>query len=257
MMPFLETRVRVQHVCPYCDFSAAFPRAEMALWTNTQSDVFHVTAASPTELQQLLRTMQETLGTREIVLDGLSALVVTHQARWNSPPSIPNLADRRGLWVMPPTLYFGGSETYRVISPTSAALRRFIADVKKVGEVQLLSHRARDQLDVVRSLGTIPVHLFEGLTDRQVHVMVRALEGGLFELPTTMKMDRVAAREGLSRSTFGEHLRKAEAQLLRNSYPFLKLRDESAGARTAPALRRTQGADGESPVGIASGPNRY
>jgi predicted DNA binding protein len=256
-MAFLETRVRIQHTCPYCDLSAAFPSVEMALWTSTQSDVFHVTAKAPTELQSFLRTMRQTLGTREIILDGPSALVVTHQARWTHPPSIPKLADRRGLWIMPPTLYFGGSETYRIISPTIAALRRFVADVKKVGTVQLLSHRARDQLDVIRSLGTIPVHLFEGLTDRQVHVMVCALEGGLFELPATVKMDRVAAREGLSRSTFGEHLRKAETQILRNSYPFLKLKDQAANAATRPGLRRMQGPDGESPVGFASGPNRY
>lgn len=256
-MSFLETRVRVQHMCPYCDLSAVFPDVEMDLWTNTQSDVFHITATTPQQLQKLLRMMQESLGARTIIQDGPSALVVTHQAAWDYPPSIPKIADRRGLWVMPPTIYFGGSETYRVISPTIAVLRRFVADIKKFGKVEMLSHRARDQMDRIRSLGTIPVHLFEGLTDRQIHIMVNALEGGLFELPATEKMDRVAAREGLSRSTFGEHLRKAEAQILRNSYPFLKLKDQTAKSGSGSPLRRTQGAEGESPVGIASGPNRY
>ena len=256
-MPFLETRVRVQHTCPYCDLSVAFPDVEMALWTSTQSDVFHITAASPVRLQNLLRMMRETLGAKKIIQDGPSALVVTHQVRWEYPPSIPRLADRRGLWIMPPTIYFGGCETYRVISPTIAALRRFVSDVKKVGEVEVLSHRARDQMDRIRSLGTVPVHLLEGLTDRQIHIMVSALEGGLFELPATEKMDRVAAREGLSRSTFGEHLRKAEAQILRNSYAFLKLKDQIADAASRPAFRRSLSADGESPVGIADGPNRY
>ena len=229
----------------------------MALWTNTQSDVFHITATEPAQLQKLLRAMQRTLGARKIIQDGPSALVITHQARWDYPPSVPKLADCRGLWLMPPTIYFGGSETYRVISPTIATLRRFVADVKKVGEVEVLSHRARDQMDRISALGTVPVHLFEGLTDRQIHVMVKALEGGLFELPATAKMDRVAAREGLSRSTFGEHLRKAETQILRNSYPFLKLKDQTAESASRPAMRRTQSADGESPVGIASGPDRY
>jgi predicted DNA binding protein len=256
-MPFLDTRVRVQHPCPYCDLSVAFPEVEMALWTSTQSDVFHVAAPSPTDLQRVLRAMQETIGARRITQEGTSALVVTHQARWKYPPSVTRIADRRGLWVVPPTIYFGGWETYRVVSPTIGALRRFVADVKKNGEVEVLSHRARDQLDRIHSLTTIPVHLFEGLTDRQVHVLVKAFEGGLFELPAREKMDRVAARAGVSRSTFGEHLRKAEMQILQNSYPFLKLRDQSAESASRPALRRAQGPAGESPVGIASGPNRY
>jgi len=136
-------------------------------------------------------------------------------------------------------------------------LRKFVADVKKTGDVEVLSHRARDQLDRIHSLTTIPVHLFEGLTDRQVHILVSALEGGLFELPAREKMDRVAARAGVSRSTFGEHLRKAKMQILQNSYPFLKLRDQSAESTSHPAFRRTQGPAGESPVGIAAGRNRY
>jgi len=237
--------------------SVAFPDVELALWTSTQSDVFHVAAPSPADLQRVLRAMLETIGARRITQEGTSALVVTHQARWTYPPSVTKIADRRGLWVVPPTIYFGGWETYRVVSPTIAALRRFVADVKKTGQVEVLSHRARDQLDRIHSLTTIPVHLFEGLTDRQVHVLVSALEGGLFELPAREKMDRVAARAGVSRSTFGEHLRKAEMQILRNSYPFLKLRDQSAESAPRPSLRRTQGPAGESPVGVASGPNRY
>lgn len=76
------------------------------------------------------------------------------------------------------------------------------------------------------SIGTVPVHLFEGLTERQVHALVSTIEGRFFELPARQKMDRIAAQEGLSRSTFAEHLRKAETQILQNPYPLLKLRDQ-------------------------------
>jgi hypothetical protein len=58
-------------------------------------------------------------------------------------------------------------------------------------------------------------------------------------------MDKVAECSGLSRSTFGEHLRKGELQIMRNLYPFLKLRccrgeaglEESAGCRSDGAQR--------------------
>ncbi len=227
-MAFLETRVRVRHPCPYCNLSVAFPDVEMDLWTSTRSDVFHVTASSTERLRKVLRAMRDSIGTRKITYGASSALVLTHRAQWNYPPSVTGIADRHGVWLVPPIVYLGGWETYRALSPTQAALRRFVADVKKVGRVEVLSHRTRDRLDGIRSIGTVPVHLFEGLTDRQVHVLVAAIEGGLFQLPATVKMDRLAAKEGLSRSTFGEHLRKAEMQILQNSYPLLKLRDEIA-----------------------------
>ncbi len=229
----------------------------MALWTSTRSDVFNITAPTPERLREILRTMRETIGARQITQEGSSALAVTRQALWDYPPSVTGMADRRGLWLIPPTIYRGGWETYRVISPTNEAVRRFVADVKRVGAVEVLSHRPRDELESIRSLGSVPVHLFEGLTDRQLHILVSAIEGGLFELPAKVKMDRIAQREGLSRSTYGEHLRKAETQILRNSYPFLKLQDQATGSAARAGPRRTRGRAGESPIGIASGPGNY
>ncbi len=249
-MAFLETRVRVRHRCPYCNLSVAFPDVEMDLWTSTRSDVFHVTAASPARLRGALRAMRQTIGARKITYGESSALVITHRAQWDYPPSVTGIADRQNVWLIPPVLYYGGWETYRALSPNQVALRRFVAQVKRVGTVEVLSHRARDRLEGIRSLGTVPVHLFEGLTERQIHVLVAALEGGLFELPARQKMDRVARREGLSRSTFGEHLRKAETQVLQNSYPFLKLRDEAGASMSESPLRRSRGARGMSPVGL-------
>jgi len=76
---------------------------------------------------------------------------------------------------------------------------------------------------------------------------------GLFEVPARTKMDDVAKAMGLSRSTLGEHLRKAELQMLRNSYPFLKLR------ATRPKDHRDHGRrSAEShPVGNVGGAKRF
>lgn len=239
-MTFLESRIRVQHPCPYCNLSVAFPDVEMDLWTSTRSDVFHVTATEPDRLRKALQQMRRTIGARQITYGASSALVITHRAQWDFPPSVTGIADRHNVWLMPPVVYHGGWETYRALSPTQAALRRFIAEVRKVGKVELLSHRERDRLDGIRSLGTLPVHLFEGLTERQLHILVASIEGGLFDLPAKTKMDRIAAREGVSRSTFGEHLRKAETQVLRNSYPFLKLQDQVASGEDRARPHRTR-----------------
>src|SRR5256712_12281327 len=104
--------------------------------------------------------MLETIGARRITQEGTSALVVTHQARWTYPPSVTKIADRRGLWVVPPTIYFGGWETYRVVSPTIAALRRFVADGQKTRQGEGRSPPARDHLRPRPTLPTRPVPLY-------------------------------------------------------------------------------------------------
>src|SRR5256712_12820722 len=162
-MPFLETRVRVQHPCPYGDLSAAFPNVEMALWTSTRNDVFHINATSSLELQRLLRAMRETIGAKRIAEHGSSALVVTHQALWDYPPSVTGIADRRGLWLLPTTLYLGGWETYHAISPNIGSLRRVVAGGRKPRRGRSVFQHTRAEGQSTGLVCPSPAPMFEGL----------------------------------------------------------------------------------------------
>ncbi len=229
-MAFVDTRVRIQHPCPFCDLSIEFPDAEMATWCNRNQDIIQVTVGDPGQLPEILVKAKKGLHIREMFQDGRSALVMTQTCACYDYRSITLIADENGVWSVPPITYFGGWETHRVLSSSVADVRRFLAEVRKVGKLDVLSLRPREQLNVISDLG-VPVHMFEGLTDRQIRSLVAAYENGLLDIPSRGRMDHVARRERLSRSTFGEHLRKAQHQLVRNAYPWLKLRASGASAR--------------------------
>lgn len=224
-MHFIDTRIRVQHLCPFCDFSKVFPEVEMALWCNRSTEVLQMTASDPSQLQEIMQAAHEYLGAREIFSDGQSALTMIKDCTCSETSSVATIADEHGCWIVPPVTYRGGWETHRIISSDNDSIRKLVVEIKKTGKVKLLSKRPRNQLDMIRDIGVVPVHFFEGLTDRQVHTLVVAYENGLLNVPALNKMERVAPREGISRSTFGEHLRKAQFQIMKNSYPLLKLRD--------------------------------
>jgi len=147
--------------------------------------------------------------------------------------SVTRIAEENGLWLVPPIRYLGGWETHRVITDAKAALDRFVKGVQEVGRLEVLSLQPRERLGIVRDFGFAP-HLFAGLTERQVEIVVSAYEAGLLEIPARTQIGQVARRHGLSRSTYGEHLRKAQLRILRNSYPYLKLRGDDDGGRKTP-----------------------
>jgi predicted DNA binding protein len=62
-----------------------------------------------------------------------------------------------------------------------------------------------------------------GLTAKQIDVLTSALERGYFESPARTSAEEMARLAGLSRSTFMEHLRKAEGKLLANVLPILRM----------------------------------
>ena len=232
-MPVVDARVRVHHPCPYCDLSAAFPRSLLLLWCDNRRDVFLLSAPDPAERRAVVRGLKDAFHARLLLEDGNEALLELPDFEWTDPPSVTGCARSAGVWALHPVVYFGGTETYRFVAPTRPRLNRLITQLRRLGDVEILSVADRAGLGTIRDLPVASVHFFEGLTDRQTRSLIAAYEGGLLDVPARAQWDDVARREGLSRSTFGEHLRKAQLRILANSYSALKSR---AAASTEPIV---------------------
>lgn len=229
-MTSVDARVRVQHPCPYCDLSVAFPRSQFLLWCDNRRDVFLVSSPDPAELRDVLRTLRSSFRSRTLIEEERTALVELPEFEWTDPPSVTGLARRAGVWVLHPVQYADGRETYRLLAADRARLNRLFERLRRLGDVEILSVRPSAQLSTVGDQPSAKVHFFEGLTPPQVRSLLAAYEGGLLDVPSRASWAEVARRERLSRSTFGEHLRKAQRTLLANSYAALKLRREPVPA---------------------------
>jgi predicted DNA binding protein len=223
-VPVIDARLRIRHPCPYCDLSVASPASLFLLWCDNRRDTLLVSSPDPDELRRVLALIRRRLRGRPLLREASVALAILPEFEWAEPPSVTRIARRSGIWVLPPVLYADGRETYRLLSPTRARMNRFISRLRRLGEVELLSVTDRSGLESVRDIPSASVHFFEGLTSRQARSMVAAFEAGLFEVPARARFDEVARRQGLSRSTFGEHLRKAQLRIVENSYATLRAR---------------------------------
>jgi predicted DNA binding protein len=227
-MPVVDARVRVQHPCPYCELSIEFPRSLLLLWCDNRRDTFMVTSPDPPELRRLIAAFRRSFHAQTLLSDGTSAILVVPDFEWEDPPSVTRLAREGEVWVLPPVVYSDGRETYRLLSPNRRRLFHLLRRLRRLGEVAVLSVSARAGLDTVREFPTASVHFFEGLTHRQLRALLAAHDGGLLEVPARSSWEEVARREGLGRSTFGEHLRKAQRRLVENSYSVLRARAEAS-----------------------------
>jgi predicted DNA binding protein len=228
-MRYIETWVKVKHPCPFCEFSERYPDAEMTLWVSALTDLFQVSIPPEYDVGEVLEVGRQMLGPTEAFADSASILFLTQQPFIEEIDSIMAVADETDCMLVPPMTFHEGWETHRLVTRSQENVRRFVKEVGKKGQIEVLSLKSLDHLDLMNDMGVMPGHLMEGLTDKQATVLSAAYEEGLFDVPAKVRMDKVAASLGLSRSTFGEHLRKAEYEVLRNLYPFLKLRCHREG----------------------------
>jgi predicted DNA binding protein len=68
-----------------------------------------------------------------------------------------------------------------------------------------------------------PNSLLGELTKKQSFALITALARGYYEIPKKVSTDKIAASLKLPRTTYEEHLRKAESKVMKAVAPLLEL----------------------------------
>ncbi|OPY33143.1 MAG: HTH DNA binding domain protein [Methanomassiliicoccales archaeon PtaU1.Bin124] len=221
-MKVIDATVRVQHECSMCNLSRSYPDARMAVWCNGSTDCLQVMTDKSGDLESILDAVQGRSITEEILRERFSAMTIIRECACDGE-YIPGIIQKAGCWSIGPSTYEGGYEVHRLVAPSKNRLRECVSMLRLIGKVEISSMRSRETDETLKDLGILPVPVLEGLTEKQIEVLVSAHENGIFSIPAKMKMDDVAKKLGMSRSTYGEHLRKAMNTVMDNSYPMLKL----------------------------------
>lgn len=112
---------------------------------------------------------------------------------------------RPGLVILTPVVYRGGQVRIRLVANS--------------GILQSTVERLPSAVDVtVREIGSMPSPAttpHATLTDKQREAVQVALDLGYYETPSAVNHEEIAARLGCAPSTASEHLKKAEARLVR------------------------------------------
>jgi predicted DNA binding protein len=217
-----ETSIRVEHECPYRKISERYPDLTIREWPLSDCQVLEITTeTTPTE--ELLDDISR-LGT---VLhesedeDGYH--VVTQSCLCSLEQSIIDRFEEHNCLYQSPTIYRQGWEHYTVIAFGDEDIRELLSDLRSDREIELLSKASISETQIPHSMLAPANQLFENLTDRQLAALQLALDRGYYEQPRKTSLRDLAERTAVARSTYEEHLRKAENKLLTNAGQFLRL----------------------------------
>ena len=230
-MGLVEAHLRTTHPCPYREVSTEVPGSTMLRWFDPGRSVLLLSNQSYRGTRKLIALVQEVFRATPLAVEDSEALVLVPDLGWTDPQSIEGLAGRSGVWIVPPIVVRGESESCRVLARGQRELRAFTTCLRRTGPVELLSLSSQVGLDTFRELRSTSAHLTDGMTYAQARYLVAAWDAGLFDVPSRTRWGTVAAAVGLSRSTFGEHLRKGQHRLLENSITALRARAARAPDR--------------------------
>ncbi|QLD89583.1 helix-turn-helix domain-containing protein [Natronomonas salina] len=221
-MSLYEASFRVKHECPYREISERHPDLTIREWYLSDCQVIEITSSeSPTE--ELLDEIEQ-LGTvlhKSVDETGLHA--VTQSCLCSLEDSIIERFEEYNALYQPPTVHRHGWEHYTVIAFDEDDIQALHEDLEADRDVEVLSKTAISKQTIPHSMLAPVDQLFDDLTDRQLAALDLALESGYYEQPRRISIRGLADRTDVARSTYEEHLRKAENKLLTNARQFLRL----------------------------------
>jgi predicted DNA binding protein len=221
-MSLYEASFRVRHECPYREISEHYPDLTIREWYLSDCQVIEITSSqSPSE--DLLDEIDR-LGTilhRSVDDSGLH--VVTQSCLCSLEDSIIERFEEYNCLYQPPTVHRQGWEHYSVIAFDESDVRALLNDLEADRNVEVLSKTAITEQEIPHSMLAPVDQLFDDVTERQLAALRLALESGYYEQPRKTSLRELAEQTAVARSTYEEHLRKAENKLLTNAGQFLRL----------------------------------
>jgi predicted DNA binding protein len=137
-----------------------------------------------------------------------------------------NIADvvaKHSFLSMPPEMYYDGWEHYKVVGFREADYKRMFQELSTLGPIQIIEKKVLPEKSLRDAFVISMSSVFSELTDKQIQSLLSALEFGYYHIPKRMTAEEIALKHHVPRTTFEEHLRKAESKILHAIAPYVRM----------------------------------
>jgi hypothetical protein len=159
---------------------------------------------------------------------------IIQDCQCNAENSVTVLFDACNLLQISPVVYMEGWEHYRLIAFKQSDIREIMRLLDQRDITYEILRKVPFDGFIASSLTLTADALFSELTDKQIEALLTAYTNGYYQMPRRADIQTISERTDLVRTTFQEHLRKAENKLIAAIVPYLEL------FRKAPESRREE-----------------
>ena len=237
-MTLWEISFRSRYDYPFISLSREFPDTPISMWCLWDKELLQVPTQDPHTLEGIERGIRKAGHVVEEWVDAGQGRIFLLNCTCGKYRSIWSIVEDHECLDAPPAVYRDGWGYFRMLSLDDRRTRSLFQEMSRRGPTELIRKRELP----LNSLPTnIWVHgLFSELTPKQREAMLQAHRYGYYSTPRQIKTENIAKGLGLSRSTYEEHLRKAENRILTALVPYLELYTTASHSPKQLPLVRTE-----------------
>lgn len=233
-MTLFEVVLKVTHDCPFANASRKFPTMKMFSWCNREHEVYEVIAEKQEEYSAIVEELSKVTRVLDVSSDSQNVHLITTRCFCKMENSVSMNVEAFNILHVPPIVYDQGWEYYRIIVFRHEDLRKLMQRLEEKGFVFDVVRKVPFDGFIASSLTLTADALFSNLTEKQTDALLTAYNYGYYRLPRRTDVQTIATKRRVPRTTFQEHLKKAENKLVVSLVPYIQL------YKHAPAEKRAR-----------------
>ena len=222
---FLKTRSRSQSFL--VGLTREFPSTSVFIWCNRENDVIEVVVRNPEEyplvMEEIHAKRAHIKDIIEEIADEQRLYLNLHKCHCMKGDTIVRHIGKLNILNIFPNMIENGWAYHRLIVFRHKDLEELLKRFEKWGWFYKILRKVPFDGFVASSLTMSADALFSGLTEKQMEAVLAAHRHGYYNMPRAADVKAIAAKEKAPRTTFQEHLTKAENKLMAALVPNIKL----------------------------------
>jgi predicted DNA binding protein len=222
-MSICEANLEISMNSHLCDITDRYPESKVMVWCNASIHMYELHSGCEENLDRL-EEESDFFRDKSVMFKHSGMMRLLSSECDCDPVNISTILQDENCWYVQPLIFEGGKAHYRVICQDRDGIRRAVDRMENMGYgVELVSLKDFNFVSFATEVFLSSSSIFSGVTEKQLTALTEAFSRGYFDEPKQVDMDYLAEKAGVSRSTYSEHLRKAESKIISNLAPLIKL----------------------------------
>lgn len=231
-MAVYELSFKIDYDYPFINMSRDFPDLSISMWCLWGRELLAAPVEDALFEKRVRRIVSRSGGRFRKAVHSAGGRIFIFDCTCSAYDSVWKIASANHFLDAPPALYSGGWGMFRLMTFEEENIRPLFKELNSRGKTELLCKREMS-LDMLPNSMWLNCVLPD-LTDRQREALLTAQRCGYYSTPRNTTTDAVAKSLGIGRSTFEDHLRRAENKIISSFTPYLQLSTPRMAGPPAP-----------------------
>lgn len=208
--------------------TSQYPSVTISIWCNFRIDFYQFRSTKPDELRSASQAFLAMLRKKGLVLQrkmkiGADAVVFISSCGDLRRGSVEETMHNFSCLPLQPFVCRGGWARISAICFDEDLLPVMLSRLSKLAELEIAS-KVKLNLDLLLENFMVPSSaLVSNLTAKQAESLLTAVELGYYQVPRRVRFDFISKTVRVPRTTYEEHVRKAESKIINAVAPYLSL----------------------------------